>query len=71
MYSVLSSDEDACCLLAGCPAFPRAALNILRKYPGRQDIVVRITYCLGGITYSRGKCLSFMGHLRLDYLLHI
>jgi hypothetical protein len=45
--SVLSSDEEACCLLAGCPAFPAAALTILKKYPGRQDIVVRITYCLG------------------------
>jgi hypothetical protein len=51
--SVLSSDEEACCLLAGCAAFPAAALTILKKYPGRQDIVVRITYCLGKVWKCR------------------
>ena len=31
------------------PQFSVTAMHVLNKYPGRQDIVVRLTYCLGNL----------------------
>lgn len=47
--SVMSSDEAACAALTDSPTFASTAVKVLQKYPGRQDIVVRLTYCLGNL----------------------
>ena len=47
--SVMSSNEEACAALTDSPTFATTAVKVLQKYPGRQDIVVRLTYCLGNL----------------------
>ena len=47
--SVLSSDEAACTALTEDEDFAGTAVRVLEKYPGRRDIVVRLTYTLGNL----------------------
>ena len=49
--SVMSSDDEACAAIAEDPDFTSTAVSVLNKYPGRQDIVVRLTYCEYNIQY--------------------
>ena len=55
--SVMSSDDEACAAIAEDPDFTSTAVSVLNKYPGRQDIVVRLTYCEYNIQYC-GTCLQ-------------
>ena len=57
--SVMSSDDDVCSAIAEDPLFTRTAVAVLKKYPGRQDIVVRLTYCLGNLMAKCDEARSF------------
>ena len=57
--SVMSADDDVCSAIAGDPLFTSTAVAVLKKYPGRQDIVVRLTYCLGNLMAKCDDARSF------------
>ena len=58
--SVMSSDEAACAALTDSPTFADTAVKVLQKYPGRQDIVVRLTYCLGNLMAKCDEARPFL-----------
>ena len=57
--SVMSSDDEACAAIAADPIFTSTAVQVLNKYPGRQDIVVRLTYCLGNLMAKCDEARTF------------
>ena len=57
--SVMSSDDEACTAIAEDPLFTNTAVQVLNKYPGRQDIVVRLTYCLGNLMAKCDEARTF------------
>jgi len=58
--SVMSSDDDACTALTDNTTFASTAVDVLKKYPGRQDIVVRLTYCLGNLMAKCDEARPFL-----------
>ena len=73
--SILSSNEQACSVLADSPGFDTTCVSVLRKYPGRQDIVVRLTYCLGNLMAKCDEARPFFdrrsGDENMDILLDL
>ena len=73
--SILSSNDQACNVLAECTGFDNTCVNVLRKYPGRQDIVVRLTYCLGNLMAKCDEARPFFdrrsGDENMDILLDL
>lgn len=57
--SVMSSDDEACAAIAEDAHFTGTAVAVLNKYPGRQDIVVRLTYCLGNLMAKCDEARTF------------
>ena len=58
--SVMSSDDEACSAISEDPDFTSTAVKVLTKYPGRQDIVVRLTYCLGNLMAKCDEARTFV-----------
>ena len=58
--SVMSSDDEACSAIAEDAHFTTTAIQVLTKYPGRQDIVVRLTYCLGNLMAKCDEARTFV-----------
>ena len=73
--SILSSNDQACNVLSECTGFDLTCVSVLRKYPGRQDIVVRLTYCLGNLMAKCDEARPFFdrasGHENMDILLDL
>ena len=59
--SVLSSNDEACTVLTENKGFAATCVNVLNKYPGRQDIVVRLTYCLGNLMAKCDEARPYFG----------
>ena len=59
--SVLSSNDEACSVLTENKGFSTTCVNVLNKYPGRQDIVVRLTYCLGNLMAKCDEARPYFG----------
>ena len=59
--SVLSSNDEACSVLTEDPTFASTCVHVLKKYPGRQDIVVRLTYCLGNLMAKCDEARPYFG----------
>jgi len=45
----MSTDEKCCEALVDCRSNVSVLMSIIEKYPGQEEIVVRITYALGNI----------------------
>jgi len=45
----MSTDEKCCAALVECWSNVSVLMSIIEKYPGQEEIVVRITYALGNI----------------------
>ena len=56
----MSSDDEACTAISEDPDFTSTAVKVLNKYPGRQDIVVRLTYCLGNLMAKCDEARTFV-----------
>lgn len=48
-FSILSTSEECCSSIVNYETSFRVITKVLSKYPGRQDIVVRLGYALGNI----------------------
>lgn len=45
----MSTDEKCCEALVECWSNVSVLMSIIEKYPGQEEIIVRITYALGNI----------------------
>lgn len=45
----MSTDEKCCEALVECWSNVSVLMSVIEKYPGQEEIVVRITYALGNI----------------------
>ena len=59
--SVLSSNDEACIVLTENKSFASTAVKVLQKFPGRQDIVVRLSYCLGNLMAKCDEARPYFG----------
>jgi len=49
IVSIMSTDGKCCEALVDCWSNVSVLMSIIDKYPGQEEIVVRITYTLGNI----------------------
>lgn len=70
-FSVVSGDEQCCHILAENDYLCEAVVRILQEWYAKEDIVVRLTYCMGNLLAKSENMRIKVSSALINIHLHI